>query len=133
MKKVILVIILFFSFSFAKKSFAQKFTISIEIQNIYDTPLKIKFKKGDIYETENPDSNTQNLVLANDYTFTLAPYEIKPIILKAFCTNQSRLLPNDGAAVRPTELRRNDADEWNSYNDLWDKMENRKQEIQSQR
>jgi hypothetical protein len=93
---------IFFVLILAVASFAA--TLALTVTNKTDQPITFTLGRGDIFETVNVSTNTQNFSLAQDYFFSLAPRETRTVTVEALCINQKKAgASND--PVRVTGVR----------------------------
>lgn len=76
---------------------------TITVRNLENYPINVDIFKGDLFETTNPNTNPQNIVVANDVNTTIDANSSGKIELTGYCTNKNKTIFG-GEPVRPTPL-----------------------------
>jgi len=80
-----------------------KIKFRLTLENTLDTDIEVKIEQGDLFETTNPDSNPQNLVATENFTFKIEANTRQKIELTGYCTNEGKSMP-DNEPIKPTPL-----------------------------
>lgn len=77
-------------------------TANLTLRNPSNVETKINLVKGQIFNSDDLGSNTQNVIIDEDLTLYFAPYEIKVVRVKVKCVESYRPSPPVGTRVHPT-------------------------------
>lgn len=69
-------------------------TVSIEIANNLDCDQRVRIPAGTIFEAAKTDMGIQNVVIVQDYSFTIPAKGHKSVKLKGNCLNRKRAYPS---------------------------------------
>lgn len=99
--------------------------IQTTLYNPTNLPQTFTLRKGDLFETVNPDDNIQNIVLLEEEdTYTIPPGEYLTLNLKGWCTNQDKDSPA-GSPVRVAPLFMNYRDFFRQE-EVWNNLASRR-------
>jgi hypothetical protein len=93
--------------------------MTITLRNTRDYPISFKILKGDLWETENVITNTQNFAVSKDYDITLGPNEEKEFDIEIMCINQEKNAAEHEPVI-PTPLQT--TNRFQNQQDLWNYM-----------
>jgi len=84
--------------------FAVNFNVNLTFTNPSNQPISQLIVKGTMFETVDPASNVQNMVMSEDVQMSLAPHETKTITVIMTCTDTGRSAPPPHTLIHPTPL-----------------------------